>query len=49
MGMTNEQFDAYKMLLLRCLERVVEELENEGESKTLDQLISDLKRELKKP
>jgi hypothetical protein len=49
MGMTNEQFDSYKTSQLRLLERAQEEVEAEGKSKTLKQIISDLKSELKKP
>ena len=49
MGMTNEQFDSYKTSQLRLLERADEEVEAEGKSKTLKQLIADLKSELKKP
>jgi hypothetical protein len=48
MGMTNEQFDSYKTRLLRELERVKAEQVNDN-SPTLEQLITDLKGELKKP
>ena len=47
MGMTNEQFDAYKTRILRDLERAKKELKEDSE--TLDLLIADLKAELKKP
>jgi hypothetical protein len=47
MGMSNEQFDSYKTRILRELERAKEEVE--AKSPTLEQLISDLKSELKKP
>jgi hypothetical protein len=49
MGMSNEQFDSYKTGQLRLLERAEEEVEAEGKSKTLKQIIVDLKSELKKP
>ena len=49
MGMSNEQFDAYKTQVLRNLERAFEEVEKDGKSKTLEQLITDLRSELKKP
>ncbi|MCL2225164.1 MAG: hypothetical protein FWB96_09400 [Defluviitaleaceae bacterium] len=49
MGMTNEQFDAYKARELRALERAKEEVERDGKSPTLDNLIADIKSELKKP
>jgi hypothetical protein len=49
MGMTNEQFDSYKTGQLRLLERAIKEVETEGKSETLKQVIDDLKSELKKP
>ena len=49
MGMTNEQFDAYKTSVLRNLERAIKEMEEKGESETLKQIVADLKSELKKP
>lgn len=49
MGMTNEQFDSYKTSQLRLLEHAVKEIEAEGKSETLIQVVNDLKSELKKP
>ena len=49
MGMSNEQFDAYKTRILRDLERIKKEIPENSESETLNQLIDDLKSELKKP
>jgi len=49
MGMTNEQFDSYKTQILRNLQRAIVEMEAEGKSETLKQLVDDLKGELKKP
>ena len=49
MGMTNEQFDAYKNGQLRLLELAQKEIDETGESETLAQIIADLKSELKKP
>ena len=50
MGMSNEQFDAYKTRILRDLERAEEELKDAPvKSKSLQQLIEDLRAELKKP
>ena len=50
MGMTNEQFDSYKTSVLRNLERAVKEVaESKGKSETLEQVVNDLKSELKKP
>ena len=46
MGMTNEQFDSYKKMLLRRLERAVESNKAEEE---IHLLIEDLKEELRKP
>ena len=49
MGMSNEQFDAYKNGQLRHLQRVQKEIaEQDAKSETLDVLIADLKFELKK-
>jgi hypothetical protein len=47
--MTNEQFDSYKTSVLRNLQRADKEVETEGKSETLKQVIADLKSELKKP
>jgi len=49
MGMTNEQFDSYKTQLVRNLQHAQKEMAENGKSETLDQLIEDLKSELKKP
>jgi len=49
MGMSNEQFDSYKTGQLRLLERAQKEVEENGKSETLDQVIEDLRSELKKP
>jgi hypothetical protein len=49
MGMTNEQFDAYKTRELRVLERVQEEIDKDGKSPTLVTHIMDIRGELKKP
>ena len=50
MGMSNEQFDAYKNAQLRLLQIVQEEIaEQNAKSKSLDILVEDLKNELKKP
>ena len=47
MGMSNEQFDAYKTRVLRDLERIKKAIKEENED--LEILIADLKSELKKP
>jgi len=47
MGMTNEQFDSYKTRILRDLERIQKSIPEKNED--LEQLIADLKAELKKP
>ena len=49
MGMSNEQFDSYKNAILRQLERAMEEVQKEGKSKTLEQVVDDMRSELKKP
>jgi len=49
MGMTNEQFEVLQTRTLRVLERAQKEMAESGKSETLDQLIEDLKSELKKP
>ena len=46
MGMSNEQFDSYKKMLLRRLERAVE---SNKETDEIHRLIEDLKEELSKP
>ena len=46
MGMTNEQFDSYKKMLLRRLERAAEESKD---NEQLKQIIEDLREELRKP
>ena len=49
MGMTNEQFDSYKKMLLRRLERASEAITSEQEKRELLQIIEDLREELRKP
>ncbi|MCL2187852.1 MAG: hypothetical protein FWC16_02340 [Defluviitaleaceae bacterium] len=49
MGMTNEQFDSYKTSQLRLLEHALDEIKKEQNTKTLEQMITDLRGELKKP
>ena len=49
MGMTNEQFDSYKKMLLRRLERAADDITNEHEKKELMKIIEDLQEELRKP
>ena len=46
MGMTNEQFNSYKTLLLRRLEDAVRHGE---EKEVVEKLIIDLENELRKP
>ena len=46
MGMTDAQFDSYKKMLLRRLERAVDASKEQEE---IHQLIEDLKEELRKP
>ena len=46
MGMTNEQFDSYKKMLLRRLERAAE---CGKEADEIHRLIEDLKEELRMP
>ena len=49
MGMTNEQFDAYKKTIMRMLQLAEREIEKEGKTDLLKQLIKDFEEELKKP
>ena len=50
MGMSDAQFDSYKMRLLRELERAQADLTSiNAKSDILDQLIADLRNELQKP
>jgi hypothetical protein len=52
MGMSNEQFDSYKLRELRLLQKAQKEVAaiSEGaKSETLDEIIEDLISELKKP
>ena len=49
MGMTNEQFQRYEQNLLRTLQRVKKDFEQNGESEELDVLIKDMSDALKKP
>jgi len=50
MGMTNEQFDTYKTLLMRNLELAQKELATkDANSEILDTVVADLKSDLKKP
>ena len=50
MGMTNEQFDAYKQRELRLLQKAQKELAAINvKSEIVDEMIEDLKSELKKP
>ena len=46
MGMTNEQFDSYKKMFLRRLERALKDSKLEEEALSL---MEDLKEELRKP
>ena len=48
MGMTDKQFDSYKVQILRRLQAAEKECAAEGKSETLKQLIEDLKSELNK-
>jgi hypothetical protein len=49
MGMSDKQFDAYKKRVLREIERAKDEIDSNGKSPTLEQLIIDLKGELERP
>ena len=49
MGMSNEQFDSYKKLLMRRLEKIVGEVDKDKMSKELEELIDDFREELRKP
>ena len=49
MGMSNEQFDSYKKLLMRRLEKIIKEVDKEKMSKELEELIEDFREELRKP
>lgn len=52
MGMSNEQFDSYKTQLVLNLERAQKEIAAimaNARSETLDQVVDNLKSELKKP
>jgi len=50
MGMTNEQFEVLQTRTLRVLEKAQKEIAEAGaKSETLDELIEDMKSELKKP
>jgi len=50
MGMTDRQFDAHTQGLIRYLEAIKEELENENvKNKKLDILMEDLKAQIKRP
>jgi len=49
MGMSNEQFDSYKAQLVLNLQRAQKEIAEKGKSETLDQVVDNLNRELKKP
>jgi hypothetical protein len=52
MGMSNEQFDSYKQRELRLLQKAQREVASilaGARSETLDEMIDDLKSELKKP
>ena len=49
MGMTNEQFQRYEQNLLRTLQRVKKDFDEDGESEELDILIKDISDALKKP
>ena len=49
MGMSNEQFDSYKKLLMRRLEKIAREVDKDKMSKELEELIDDFREELRKP
>lgn len=50
MGMTNEQFDSYKQRELRLLQKAQKEIESQNaKSETINEMVEDLKSELKKP
>jgi len=49
MGMTNEQFHVLQTRTLRALQRIDDEYKKDGKSRTLEELIEDMKSELKKP
>jgi hypothetical protein len=49
MGMSNEQFDAYKAQMVLNLKRAQKEIKESGKSETLDEVVSTLSGELKKP
>jgi len=48
MGMSDNQFDAYKRGQLHLLQIAQKEVAESGKSETLDKVIEDLKSELKK-
>ena len=49
MGMTDKQFDSYKKLLLRRLEKIVREIDKEKMSEELQEMINDIREELSRP
>ena len=51
MGMTNEQFDSYKTMLLRRLKHAEEAIKSakKKEKKLLLEIIEDIEKELRKP
>ena len=49
MGMSDNQFQSYKKRLLRELQRIQKELDDAGETETLEILIKDLEEELTRP
>ena len=49
MGMTDRQFDAFQQNLLRRLERAENEVATSGKSKELEEIIEDIKNQLRRP
>ena len=49
MGMTDDQFNSYKKRILRELERAIVVMPTGREKDDLQQLIDDLREELRKP
>lgn len=49
MGMTDRQFDAYQESLIRNLQKALEEIEKSGSTKELEDLIAELRSQLKRP
>ena len=49
MGMSDRQFDVHLQNMLRMLEQVKKEIELSGNSEMLENLINDIRTQLKRP